>query len=62
MPESKDPYQGGPLRSCWRALQEDDPQYIVRLVGQVITLSLETVQIVKSLPELVIAEAKAAKA
>jgi predicted helicase len=30
----------------------DDPQYIVRLVGQVITVSLETVDIVNSLPEL----------
>jgi predicted helicase len=30
--------------------REDDPQYIVRLVGQVIRVSLETVQIVKDLP------------
>jgi predicted helicase len=30
----------------------DDPQYIVRLIGQVITVSLETVQIVKALPGL----------
>ena len=30
----------------------DDEQYIVRLVGQVITVSLETVKIVKSLPDL----------
>jgi predicted helicase len=30
----------------------DDEQYIVRLIGQVITVSLETVKIVKSLPEL----------
>jgi hypothetical protein len=30
--------------------REDDPQYIVRLVGQVIRVSLETVQIVKGLP------------
>jgi predicted helicase len=30
----------------------DDEQYIVRLVGQVITVSLETVKIVKDLPEL----------
>lgn len=28
----------------------DDPQYIVRLIGQVITVSLETMKIVKSLP------------
>jgi predicted helicase len=30
----------------------DDPQYIVRLIGQVITISLETVKIVHSLPSL----------
>ena len=29
----------------------DDPQYIVRLVGQVIRVSLETVRLVNSLPE-----------
>ena len=30
----------------------DDPQYILRLIGQVITVSLETVNIVSSLPKL----------
>jgi predicted helicase len=30
----------------------EDPQYIVRLLGQIITVSLETVKIVKALPEL----------
>jgi predicted helicase len=30
----------------------DDPEYIVRLVGQVITVSLETVKVVKALPDL----------
>ena len=30
----------------------DDEQYILRLLGQVITVSVETVKIVKSLPEL----------
>jgi predicted helicase len=30
--------------------REDDPQYIVRLVGQVIRVSLETVQMVRDLP------------
>src|SRR5512136_576051 len=30
----------------------DDPEYIVRLIGQVITVSLETVKIVKALPPL----------
>lgn len=29
---------------------DDDPEYIVRLVGQVIRVSLETVKIVESLP------------
>jgi len=29
--------------------REDDPQYIVRLVGQVIRVSLETVKIINSL-------------
>jgi hypothetical protein len=30
----------------------DDPEYIVRLIGQVITVSLETMKIVNSLPDL----------
>ena len=30
----------------------DDPEYVVRLVGQVIWVSLETTRIVKSLPAL----------
>ena len=30
----------------------DDPQYIVRLIAQVITASLETVRIIKALPSL----------
>ncbi len=38
----------------------DDPEYIVRLIGQVVTVSMETVRIVKALPELVIGEARAA--
>ena len=32
--------------------REDDPQYILRLIGQVITVSLETIQIIRALPEL----------
>ncbi len=32
--------------------RSDDPEYIVRLVGQVIRVSLETVKLVKSLPAL----------
>ena len=32
--------------------REDDPQYILRLIGQVITVSLETVRIVTALPAL----------
>jgi predicted helicase len=31
--------------------REDDPEYIVRLVGQVIRVSLDTVRIVNALPE-----------
>lgn len=30
----------------------DDEEYIVRLIGQVITVSVETVKLVKSLPAL----------
>jgi predicted helicase len=30
----------------------DDPQYILRLIGQVITVSLETIKLVRSLPGL----------
>jgi predicted helicase len=37
----------------------DDPQYILRLIGQVISVSLETVKIVQSLPELGIETATA---
>jgi predicted helicase len=33
--------------------REDDKEYILRLIGQVITVSLETVKIVNSLPPLV---------
>jgi predicted helicase len=32
--------------------REDDPQYIVRLVGQVVRVSMETVRIVRSLPTI----------
>jgi predicted helicase len=32
--------------------REDDPEYIVRLVGQVVTVSVETVRLVKELAEL----------
>jgi predicted helicase len=32
--------------------REDDPQYIVRLVGQVMTVSIETVKLVKELAAL----------
>ena len=37
----------------------DDPQYILRLLGQVISVSLETVKIAAALPELGIGEDKA---
>ena len=30
--------------------REDDPEYIVRLIGQVVKVSLETVRIVNGLP------------
>ena len=36
--------------------RDDDPEYIVRLIGQVITVSLETMKIVKALPEWAVAE------
>jgi predicted helicase len=32
--------------------REDDKEYILRLIGQVITVSIETVRLVKALPEL----------
>ena len=32
--------------------REEDPQYIVKLIGKVITVSLETVKIVEGLPDL----------
>ena len=35
----------------------DEPQYIVKLIGKVITVSLETVEIVEALPELDVHEA-----
>ena len=34
----------------------DDPQYIVKLIGKVITVSLETVEIVEGLPALALSE------
>ncbi len=32
--------------------REDDPTYILRLIGQVITVSLETASIIRALPVL----------
>jgi predicted helicase len=32
----------------------DDPEYIVCLIGQVITVSLETMKIVRALPPLIV--------
>jgi predicted helicase len=40
--------------------REDDPEYIYKLIGQVITVSLETVKIVKSLPGLGLPESSKA--
>jgi predicted helicase len=37
---------------CSDPNRTDDPEYIVRLIGQVIRVSLETTRIVKSLPEI----------
>ncbi len=39
----------------------DDPEYIVRLIGQVVYVSLETVKVVKGLPEFVVETGEAAK-
>ena len=36
--------------------REDDPEYIVRLIGKVITVSLETVEIVEGLGEVSITD------
>jgi predicted helicase len=36
--------------------RSEDPEYIVRLIGQVITVSLETVQLVRRLNEFSIVE------
>lgn len=41
--------------------RDEDPQYILRLIGQVITISLETVKIVYSLPPLGIPEVNSAE-
>ncbi|VXD18298.1 hypothetical protein PL8927_600342 [Planktothrix serta PCC 8927] len=40
------------LSFYWRLIHNIDEQYIVRLIGQVITVSLETVKIVNDLPDL----------
>ncbi len=40
------------VRTDKRSRIVNDPQYIVRLIGKVITVSLETMKIVKSLPNL----------
>ena len=39
----------------------DEPEYIVRLIGKVISVSLETVAIVEGLPDLGIEDAKEEK-
>ena len=44
-----------PMLVLWdRSLtnRPDDPEYTLRLIGQVITVSLETVEIVNALPDL----------
>jgi predicted helicase len=42
--------------------RDDDPEYILRLIGQVITVSLETVKIVNALPDLGLPKEEAAGA
>ena len=37
--------------------RDGDEEYIVRLVGRVITVSVETVKLVKALPTVVVVEA-----
>jgi predicted helicase len=37
--------------------REDNPEYVVRLVGQVLTVSVETVRLVRELAGLVIEQA-----
>src|SRR5258706_6458519 len=37
--------------------REDDPEYIVRLVGRVVTVSVETVRLVKELAQCISQEA-----
>jgi len=41
--------------------RDDDPEYILRLIGQVITVSLETVKIVNALPDLGLPQTSDAK-
>jgi hypothetical protein len=38
-------------RLCGGGKPGNDPEYIIRLVGQVVRVSLETVRIVNALPE-----------
>jgi predicted helicase len=42
--------------------RDDDKEYILRLIGQVVTVSLETVKIVNALPDLGLPKDTAAKA
>jgi predicted helicase len=42
--------------------RDDDKEYILRLIGQVVTVSLETVKIVNALPDLGLPKETAAKA
>jgi predicted helicase len=42
----------GLLRPRSGQARVDDPEYIVRLIKKVVTVSVETVKIVKGLPEL----------
>jgi hypothetical protein len=42
--------------------RRDDPEYIIRLIGQIIHVSVETMKIVKALPSLGVATPKKAAA
>ena len=46
--ENRDAYRSGITND---PNNPDDPSYIVRLVKKIVTVSLETVEIVKKLPE-----------
>jgi hypothetical protein len=50
------------LKPSHAKVRDDDKEYILRLIGQVITVSLETVKIVNALPDLGLPKETSAKA